>query len=168
MWRSREANIFYVVLVAVAAHIAVYAPQLPERVPSHFRADGTADSFSGAGAFLWLYAGTVLVLALTFVGCAFLMLKGPPRFFNLPRRDYWLAPVRARATREAMARSLLWFGAVTIAFIAMTMHLSMLAALDGTDQLGTAFWWLFGAFMLYSFVWAIRLIVRFSNVPKGE
>ena len=94
------------------------------------------------------------------------MKKTPFTTMNIPNRDYWLSGEREAETRSYLARTLLWFGGWTIAFVVGVMHLTIRANLDETYRLGSEFWYIFVGYLAYTAWWSIRMVLRFSRVPR--
>ncbi len=48
-------------------------------------------------------------------------------------------------------------------FIMATMHLTIAANVNETYELGNMFWALFGLYMVFTVLWAMRLLMRFRK-----
>jgi hypothetical protein len=164
----RSVLVFAAAVAAAAAHVWWSAGVLPEQVAGHFDGGGAADGWSSRETFLLGYAGTVALLAVLLGGLAALLPRLPAGAFNLPDRDYWLAPERAAVTRLRVADWLLEYGAVTVLFMAAVFHLSVRANLgDGEPRLGPAFGLLVAAYLAGTGVAVIRLLLAFRR-PRGD
>jgi uncharacterized membrane protein len=164
--RSFEFILVVFLLIVAGVYWIHYAPQLPDRVPTHFRAGGEADAWSSPerfGVMFWAVLGGQVLL---FCGIALMLLKIRSHLISLPHREYWLNPERARRTREDLARRLMGFCAVTMIFYLLVFHFSVRAALDGTAHLGKGFNWVLGGFLGYTALWTGILLWRYSRVPR--
>lgn len=158
-----------ILLLLILVHILHYYPQLPDRVADHFDIAGNPNGFSDKVDFVFLYVAIVLLVAVIFIGIAFLMPKFPPKTMNLPNKEYWLSGKRRGRTYGFLANQLIWMGNLTMVFIAVLMHLTMIVNASGTQRMGSGFWWILGVYLLLITVLCIHLILRFIRVPeRGE
>ena len=127
------------VLLAAAADLAWFLPQLPAQIATHFGVRGVADGWSSKTSFAVTHGGLLVFMPALFVGLAWFMPRLPVSLVNLPHRDYWLAPARRARTMETVSRFLLAFGIVTTSFLVGLMHLTLAANLNPPPRLGTGF-----------------------------
>lgn len=157
---------FLLVLMLIAAQLGWYLPRLPETVISSFGLDGSAGGWSSRTAFVVAYLIAVAVTSVSFLALPVLLRRMGGQGINIPHRDYWLAPERRDATFDHIARQLLWFGLVTVAFLAWTHQLVILANLGGEGRMAAApFWTGLAAFLAYAVWWTVRLTLRFQRRP---
>lgn len=90
---------FVAILLFAAAFILATTNELPSHVAVHFDAGGAATSFTPSSRYrLFILAFTI---ALPIVLVATLSsVYSRARNFNLPNREYWLAPQRIERTRS--------------------------------------------------------------------
>lgn len=158
---------FLFVLMLIAAQLGWYLPRLPETVVSSFELDGRAGGWSSRTAFLATYLVSVAITAASFLALPVLLRRFDGRGLNIPHADYWLAPERLEATIDHIARQLLWFGLVTVAFLGWTHQLVILANLNGTERMAAGpFWAGLGAFLAYAVWWTLRLSLHFQRRPR--
>ena len=151
--------------VAVAQY-AVYYDRLPERVASKFSGDGRAVSWTSRDALFGIYGGTVALFLSLFWLVRF-MVRLPPRWINLPRKEYWLAAERRAATIATLEDQLKWFLAVTLGYLILVMQLVLRANFANPPQLQQQrFWLYFVLYIGYAIGWTVWLIVRFYRVPR--
>jgi uncharacterized membrane protein len=67
---------------------------LPERVASHFGANGEANGWMSRSGYLWFVAGMGVGLPLFIIGLSFLSKFFPISMVNVPNKEFWLAPGR--------------------------------------------------------------------------
>ena len=165
----RQAWIALLVVTALGGvQMLVYYPQLPDTVASHFSAAGAPDGYSSKQSFLTMALVLVGGVLLLFAALGWLLRVLPPSLINMPNREYWLAPERRLATVAELSRALLWFGAVTRAFVIGILELTVRANLDELTGLPTwAFWGLLGGYLAYSLGWLIWLILRFAKTGQA-
>ena len=145
--------------------VAGTASQLPERVATQFGLHGGGNWMSrGATAvgFEVLAFVPVLIAVLALV-----MGRLPTGGFNLPHRDYWLAPERRAQTVAWLSRQLLWMGCLMILFMAGIYWLIVLANRVTPPQLPMNLFvpllaGLFGGIA----IWIVRLYIHFRK-PSG-
>ncbi len=157
-----------VAVLAAGAHAALYRGSLPEQVASHFEMSGRADGWMDKGSLLLLYAVLVVGIGALFAGLALLLPRVPDALLSVPQREVWLAAARRDETLAWISRWMLWLGAGTVAFIALVMHLTFRANLDGTGRLGGSFWFVLGAFLGGTLGGCVRMLLKFRRVPRGE
>jgi hypothetical protein len=154
------------VLLLAAADLAWHYPQLPERVATHFNAAGVADGWSSRRSYLTLTIINLAVLSLLFPGLHLLVRILPPRWINLPRRDYWFAPQREHYTRARLGELILWVGLPMLATVSGLNHLALRANLTGTPELGPWPWVIVGANLLLVLTSVLVFMARFSRPPR--
>ncbi len=156
--RSLAGLLLLATLLAAGAHIAIYYPRLPVSVASHFDASGRANGWMSRDGFVLMYAGVVALIGVLFAAIALLLRRIPDALINLPHKDHWLDPARREQTLAWLGRWMLWLGVATIAFLIWVMQLTFEANLGGgggngggggAPALGGAFWFTFGAYMLF-------------------
>lgn len=90
--------LFPLVLLGTVAYVATTSAGLPERVASHFGANGVANGFMTRDGYrtfiLWFALGLPLFVAASVA----LLPRAFPGAINIPDRDYWLAPERRADT----------------------------------------------------------------------
>jgi uncharacterized membrane protein len=116
-----------VAVVAAIIAIASTSDQLPDRVASHFGADGLANGFMTRHMYLALMLGIGVGLP-ALIG----LTVGPSvrrfsRFINIPNREYWLAPARREATVAYVAAHTARL-VVGLAAFAVAVHLLVIRA----------------------------------------
>jgi len=152
-------------LLIALAHLMYVFPQLPDRVVSHFDAQGRPDGSMSREAFAWTMVLTYALSGGSFLAIGALLRRVPASLVNVPNREYWLAPERREATLARLARRLVRLGAVTVVFVLVIVHGTVqfnLGRADGLDGL----WLAVGAYCFYTLVWTLAL-VRELRLPPG-
>jgi uncharacterized membrane protein len=102
---------FVAILMFAATFVISTSSQLPTHVAVHFDAGGQATSFMSTDQYrLFILAFTIalpIVLVATLRG-----VYTRAKNFNLPNRDYWLAPQRIARTRSFLVAHGVWFGSL--------------------------------------------------------
>jgi uncharacterized membrane protein len=141
------------------------APQLPERVAIHFGVGGGANRWTDRSQTIFFFE-TLTAVPVFFVALAVVMRWLPAGVFNLPNRDYWLAPERRAQTVGIISRQLIWMGCLMVLFLAGIYYLTIQANRTTPAQLPMSlFLPLLGAFLAGTIIWSIVFIRRFSKVP---
>jgi uncharacterized membrane protein len=154
------------ILVAAAgvAQLFYYYPRLPDTMASHFDGSGRPNGFQTRDAFFGFCAAVLFVTAGLFGGLGVLFRKLPSKWFNLPNRDYWLAPERREETIEILSSQMEWFGAASLALYLYVMQ--MVFATNQTTEpsldSGSMFV-VIGLYLLFSAIWTARFITRFRQ-----
>jgi uncharacterized membrane protein len=153
-------------LLAAAGIVQIlhYYPLLPERMASHFDGSGRPDGFQSRTAFLALSATMLITTVVTFGGLGALFRRIPSKWFNLPNRDYWLAPERREETIEHMSRQLEWLGAVSLGFYLFVIQMVVETNRTSEPRLDSrSVMILLGLYLLYTGVWIARFVLRFRT-----
>ncbi len=120
---------FLVGPIAGVVHGQSWSGSLPDRVATHFRADGTPNGWMPRDDALHFYAAIVigtnlLLLVITaFIGVI------PPSLVNIPNRDHWLAPERREETTAKLAVRMGVFSLGLSAFLIAVFQLTFEAAI---------------------------------------
>jgi uncharacterized membrane protein len=162
-----KVRLAYAALLGTALLQSIYFyPQLPERLSSHYNAQGVANGWSTKGTFFMLYALLIGLMLAIFTLIPRLIRKLPSALINLPNKDYWLAPERRDQTLEAFASQMRWFGVAVIAILVFSFQLALSANLPGSAGFPTTLAMLvFGAFFLFTFAWMIRMLLAW-RMPR--
>ena len=141
---------------------------LPDRIAVHFGAGGMADGWGSNGANTLLMAGIQTLMFGMIYGIPRLVEILPPRWVNLPYRNYWLDPGR-RARAAMMIRAPVWrFGVALFLFFLVTGGLALRANLHASAEPARLEMAIFlpslGVFLAYTVWWVIALYRQF-RVP---
>ena len=155
-----------ILLLTVAGIVQVYHyyPQMPDVVASHFDGRGSPNDYTSRDGFFIvfgvMYAGTLLL----FLGLGPLFGRLPARWFNMPHREYYLAPERREDTLRFMTTRLEWFGVATMLLLLVTFKLAFEANLFKEARLdNTALLWALGAYFLCTTIWLVRFLMKFRK-----
>jgi hypothetical protein len=146
-------------------YLAASSSQLPERVATHFDAHGQPNGWMSHTAHL----GFMIVFGLGFPlfvpALVYASRFLPDRFYNLPHRDYWLAPSRRTETMAYLFRHSLWFSLMALCF-AIGIHASIIQANNLAQvHLSTLFVLaLAGCFLAGTAIWGVSLIRHLHRV----
>jgi len=162
------------VLLIVAALIltmglAIYfAPQLPNRVASHFGMDGKPNGFMSKNAFLIFMVGLQFALPAFLMGIGFLIGKLPSSMVNIPHREYWLDAERKMETLSWLRGMLNWITACTTIFMALIFYLVIQANRLAEVQLPTlSFTLLMVAYLVGLLGLVVRITIHFRRIPTS-
>jgi uncharacterized membrane protein len=159
---------FPVLFAAALLQTAVYYGRLPERLASHFNGAGVPNGWMSKSSFFAFYLGLLVFMTVIFnlAGRAAAWL--PPKYINLPNRDYWLAPSRRAESVEAIAGYMHVFALATLAFMVVVFQQVIKANLSPPPLLPlAAIGPLLGGFGLFVVVWMVRFFLRFRLPADG-
>lgn len=143
---------------------AFYFRRLPYLAVSHFNAQGLPNGYMDRGFLVGLYVAAELLVAASFLLGAFFMARLPDACINLPHKEHWLAPERRGETLDWFARSLLWFGAATLALLfdvfGQMLSVNLGAASELSHPRASV-----GAYFAFSALWTAALWRRFGARP---
>ncbi len=165
---SSTARPFQLITVAAlvfsATRAAFVYPRLPNVVASHFGAAGVPDAFSSKEQFFLIFFGTVVFTVGSLLLSVLLMHRIPPRYLNLPHKEYWLDDNRLPEARRRMAAAMWSFSAATMVLCAFVLELVIAANLEQRNLSGPAIWIALGCYTVFTLVWVVKLLVSFT--PK--
>ena len=113
-----SAKLFLAVVVVAVVFVWLSSQSLPPVVASHFGASGAANGFMSRSAYTWFMAGIIAVVPSLLVLLPNLAMSRPRAQFNLPNKNYWLAPERRQETVEYLCGTSRRFGYSLVGFMA--------------------------------------------------
>jgi ABC-type Fe3+ transport system permease subunit len=145
--------------------LAASSSQLPRRVATHFDSSGQPNGWMRRTALLRFMAVFGLAFPLLVPALMYVSRFLPDRCYNLPNRDYWLAPARRPETMAYLFRHSLWFSPMALCFV-IGIHASIIHAnSSGQAHLSTPLALALGGCLLAGIaVWAVSLIRHFQQV----
>lgn len=149
-------------VVFSVADLCLRYPKLPAQVASHFNAAGVPDGWSSKEQFLILTLITFGIVCVTFAVATLVARLAPVALINLPNKQYWFAPERARETRQALVNWNMWFMAATMWLLALIFHDALEANLRQPPQLESA-WWLLGGYAAVVVILLTQLVTHFRR-----
>lgn len=156
-------HVFSVLAAVAVLQCAIYYPQLPATVASHFGASGHPNGWSPKGVFFAIVFGMILLNVLVFV----LLPPRLPRLsrggLNLPNKGYWLAPERHEATESSVRTRITWFGVAQMALLVMTVQFVITANMRPEPRLGAGMGWLMAAYFGFVAGWIFHFFRRFAR-----
>jgi uncharacterized membrane protein len=154
-------------MVLLAAQSFYYYPQLPERMASHFGADGRPNGWASREGFFGIIAFVVLIEGAAFLALPRLLGRLPIALINLPNKYYWLAPERKEESLVWMTQMMAWFGVAILGLIAIVNQMVILANLGGEPRLSDVVLAVVVIFLMFTAVW-IAAIYRHFRLPESE
>jgi uncharacterized membrane protein len=167
MGNTRFPNSIFVMLVVVAAvQLNYYAQRLPDVVGSHFGTSGSASAWQTKMALFMVELAVIVVATIVSFAVPRLITAMPASAINLPNKEFWLSPERREETFLFLRAQMAWFGCALLAFLLFVMELVFRANLLTPPRLNNAvFVPALLAFVAFSVMWTIRLVLRFSRRP---
>jgi len=168
MDRKLLTLVFIALLFTGAGFVLSTTASLPDRVASHFGAEGLANGYMTRKGYRWFMlfftVGFPLLIVLAIAGLPRLI----PQYTNIPNRDYWLAPERRAQAFDFLTTHALWFGCLLVLFIC-SVHWRVVQANDQQPpQLANGpFLMSLGLFLAALVVWIIMLTRQF-RVPSSD
>jgi uncharacterized membrane protein len=157
-------TLFIIILLAALAEGVRDFSLLPDRMASHFATSGAPNGWMSKPQFFGLNAILIALAAAVGFLPPLLVANASPSRINLPNKEYWLAPERRAETLAFFEKQFAWFGCVFLLLLFSVMELVMQGNLSPTPQLSTGpFLLLISAFVLFTMVWSLAMLRRFSN-----
>jgi uncharacterized membrane protein len=141
---------------------------LPARVAIHFGADGMANGWAPNYVSALLMTGTHVLLFCSLYFGHRLALLFPPKWINLPNKEYWLNPVNMPQTMEKIQGFMWRFGVAVFLLLFIMSLLSLQANMSKIVRLNQqVFLPVMGAFLVYTIWWTI-VFFRAFRIPLQE
>jgi uncharacterized membrane protein len=148
--------------------VAYYYPQMPQRMASHFAADGHVNGWQSREAFF-------VLMQLVYSTSAVVCFLAPRQIaansnarINLPHRDYWLAPERRAQTMRAISATMAWFGCGILFVLICGTFLALQANLAPYHRFNSETMIIvLGGFLVGLLGLLVRLVRHFQRVPPG-
>lgn len=113
--------VFLILSVGFVVFIVWAYGRLPDRIPAHFDFEGKVNRRADKSEFLFVNLGVAAFLFVSFGLFALFVDRIPNRYFNLPHRDYWLAPERRAESIARFNTWYLWMGSLSLGLM---LHLA--------------------------------------------
>ncbi|MCP4143955.1 MAG: DUF1648 domain-containing protein [bacterium] len=154
-------KVTYLILLLTVVHAIVMSSHLPDEVATHFNGTGEADNYGSSTFYLSMEVIVVFFVA----GLLMLPLrKMPKNLISIPNFEYWMAPERYEQTMLYIEKEMGWFGCITAGWLLIVFHLGAIANFNDPVRMAAGpFWAMFAAYLIYTFVWSMKLITRFSK-----
>ncbi len=166
MTRSHSLFWFVGVLAVAGSFVLLAGSSLPPVVAAHFARGGSANGFMSRGAYLTLMLGLVVFLPLLLVLLHSLLRHVPPRFINLPNREYWLAPERSAETLAFLQQQGAYLATLFAAFLCLVHWLVVRANGEQPPHLPEDLFAIgLALFLVTLAVWLGAFVVHFRRSP---
>ena len=110
-----------------------------------------------------------LVFPLLAPGIVYVSRFLPDWFYNLPHRDYWLAPARREATMAYLFRQSLWVASLALCFVIGINYSLIQANSLARAHLSTLLVVLLNGCVLAGVaIWAVSLFRHFNRTPREQ
>jgi hypothetical protein len=160
--------ILLVALVAATiAQVVHFYPHLPDVVVSHWGSGGKSDGWLNRVTFFGALAISELGTTGFFVAMAFAFPYIPKRWWNLPYKDYWLAPQRRSSTVRYVQIQMLWAAVIIETAMLLIWQSTINANLKTELHWPADFWWTLIVTAVIFVVWIVRLTRYFNSVPSA-
>lgn len=165
----RLPRLLYAFLMLVCLlMMAYYYPQMPQRMASHFAADGRANGWQSRDAFfvlMLLVSSTSAIVG--FLAPRQITAKANAKM-NLPNREYWLASERREQTMRFISATMAWFACGILFVLISGTFLALQANLAPERRFNSeAMLAVLGGFLLGMLGLLVRLVRHFRRVPAG-
>ena len=155
-------------MLAFAANVVLTLVSLcvlPNQVAINFGPGGAPNSWASKEVHSLIMLAVEVPLFLLLLYAPSLTMKFPPRFVNLPNKEYWLRQENRPALRRKLGSLMNRFGTALYVFLFCIGSLTLLANLSEPVRLNErAFFPVLVLFLGYTVFWCIRLFKSF-RVP---
>jgi uncharacterized membrane protein len=161
-------NIFILVFLANIVLTVVSFWLLPAKIAIHFGFGGAPDSWAPKAVNMLILLAVEFPLFILFLFPPSLIVKVPPKFINLPNKDYWLKKENLPMTKAKITSIMSEFGAALFAFLFCISLLTLYANLADPVRLNEGMFFIFFiAFMVYTVYWCVK-IFRAFKLPQNK
>ncbi|MDP1561384.1 MAG: DUF1648 domain-containing protein [Pirellulaceae bacterium] len=161
-WKPAAALIVIAIVIGLGLQLW-YWTQLPERIATHFDAQGKPDGWMDKRSATLLFAGLVTFLPLFFVGIGLMIRSLPTSSINLPNREYWLSAERRDETLRWMNGWMMWFAVSITIFLVTINHLTFIANRDAQPLSAIWFWGMLATFLVSTAGLIVLMWRRFAK-----
>lgn len=137
-------------------------------VVHHMGTDGMATRTGSRVGLLLPLLGIAVLIGLCVVWLPSWLTRRFPEAVNYPHKEYWFAPQRKEQTLRRLSAQMALFGAATMLLLAGGLYEGVRQTLDPGST--TTFWWLMGAFLIFTVIWTVWLIMsaRLPHDARSE
>jgi uncharacterized membrane protein len=155
--------------LAALLMMAYYYPQMPQRMASHFAADGRPNGWQSREAFFIVMLLVTSTSALVgFVAPRQIAAKANHRI-NLPHRDYWLRPERRADTMRFISATMAWFGCGILFALISGTFLALQANLGPDRRFNSeAMVLVLISFLAALLALLVRMVRHFQKIPVTQ
>jgi uncharacterized membrane protein len=147
--------------------MAYYYPRMPQRMASHFAADGRANGWQSRDAFFVLMLLVTSTSAVVGFLAPWQIASRSNARINLPHRDYWLAPERREQTMRFVSATMAWFACGILFVLISGTFLALQANLAPDHHFNSpAMLAVLGVFLVSLFGWLFGFVRHFRNIPS--
>ena len=156
--------LFWLLVILFVSYVTSSAPALPERVATHFGGEGVPNGWMSRDGYVQFTLRFGLGVSLFVVGSHYLLARYAGNYFNIPHREYWLAPERRADTLYFFVRHSWWLGCLMLLFMMAIYHLVLITNRSSPPRLPTIpFLLLVGGFLVGLGSWVVVLHSRFRK-----
>lgn len=156
-------------LVLFVASVFYFGAALPERVASHFNAEGLADGWMSRTSHLKLFTAVGVSLSVFVVGICYLIRFFPPSSLNVPHADYWRSPEHFPEACDYLFWNSFWLSTVLLVWMGGIHYFLVQANLATPPTLDTRALAFLSAVLIGGLIlWVITLVRYFWKVPKAS
>ena len=166
---SRLPKLIFVLLVVYAMlHFSSLYAQLPERVASHFDAQGHANGWQAKQAFIQVFVLVSALAAAIGFGVPRIIAVIPAQLINLPNKEFWLSPEHLAETQEFLSGYFAWFGCAMFFIMISTFDYAVAYNLHPDNRPDISrLWYILAGFLAFVIVWSIRMMAKFLRPPQN-
>ena len=166
VYNARTSWTLWAVVTAAAWwHLNSGLVGMPEYMATHFGGGGQPNGWMSPRFYARFMAAMWGVMTLSFWGLRGLFRVIPSRWFNLPNREYWLAPERREVGIARMSAWLEAYGLVTLIGIIGLNELVFAANRMAEPALTGGFGWGLAAYLGGTVVWIVAFYRAF-RIPE--
>jgi len=162
---NRTPTILFWCLVALfVSDVLSSTAALPEQMATHFGRGGMPNGSMSRTGYVQFMLAFGLGVPFFVVGIHYLLARYAGNQFNIPNREYWLAPERRPATLQLLLNHSWWLGCLMMLFMMAIHRLLFAINRSSPPSLPTLpFLLLIGSFLAGLGWWTIVLRTRFRR-----
>ncbi|MFM7056265.1 MAG: DUF1648 domain-containing protein [Planctomycetota bacterium] len=151
-------------LIVTLLQHGIYWRLLPERVATHFGADGVPNDWMNRTPATLVLGGFQLVFPLVLLSVVRLLKWIPNGLINIPHREYWLATERREASLAWLEGPMSSIAGLTAVLMVTTSHLTFRANMQSGRLEEIPFFVCLILYLAATFRLVFRILRRFGTV----
>ncbi|NOZ62269.1 MAG: DUF1648 domain-containing protein [Calditrichaeota bacterium] len=141
MYSDKRLILILIAFLVLAVLQAIYFyPKLPDKIATHYGADGVPDGYSDKTKALIFDIALLVFMSGVFFGLSWMMKKVPDNLINIPNKDFWLKSENKPLTVKIISSFGLKVGIVTELFLLMLFQRIYSINISGSRLNSTNFW----------------------------
>ncbi len=157
-------TLFWLLVALFVSYVISSSSVLPKQMATHFDGGGMPNGWMSRNGYIRFMLAFGLGVPFFVVGLHYFLARYAGNQFNIPNREYWLAPERRADTLRFVIYHSWWLGCLMLLFILASHYLLLATNRSSPPHLPTVpFLLLIVAFLVALGGWIVVLMTRFRK-----